>query len=281
MPFMNMQAIKDLVKRSFLGIVYRRRRNAKRKLELENHLASLNAVKPEKLSDTSFDIFTYHGEDGIIAYLLGHLRDVPPVFVDIGAGDCIIGNCSSLIVHDGWEGVFFDKDCRKLAVGKKFYKEELAKGVNLRFVEGEITPGNINELLLKTGIKKDIGLLSVDIDGNDYWIWKAVEVISPRIVVIESKVEFGLHDVIVPYGNHNHRSVDTMYSGASAKAFVKLAKRKGYRLAGANKQGYNLFFVREDEPIKSESTEVALSSESAVRSFYPESFFNEHKFVTE
>jgi hypothetical protein len=185
------------------------------------------------------------------------------------------------VVHYGWEGVFFDRDNRKLSVGKKFYKKEIANGTNLRFVGTEITPGNINELLLKAGIKKDIGLLSVDIDGNDYWIWKAIDVISPAVVVIESKVEFGLHDVIVPYGKQNHRSVDIMYNGASAVAFVKLAKKKGYKLAGANKQGYNLFFVKESADIKTESPEVALGDEEAVKSFYPASFFTQYEFITE
>jgi len=99
--------------------------------------------------------------------------------------------------------------------------------------------------------------------------------------VIESKVEFGFHYVIVPYGKQNHRAADLLYNGASAAAFEKLGKKKGYKLAGANKQGYNLFFVKESAGIKTESLAEALGDEGAIKSFYPDSFFKQHEFVTE
>jgi hypothetical protein len=96
--------------------------------------------------------------------------------------------------------------------------------------------------------------------------------------VIEAKVEFGQRDIIVPYGAANHHSVDKRYNGASVQALQKLAAKKGYKLAGANKQGYNLFFVRNDEHLPAVTTAQILNPPEIADSFYPEAFFGEHKF---
>lgn len=276
-----MQAIKHWIKKSFPGIIYREKFAASRKRELEANLEKLDATPPAKLSDASFDVFTYHGEDGIIAYLVLQLKNIPKLFIDIGAGDCLTGNCSNLIAHYGWSGVFIDMNEKKLSLGKEVYNKMSGPGLKLKFVHTEVTPETINDLLAAAGISGDIGLLSIDVDGNDYWIWKAIDIISPAIVVIESKVEYGRHDVIVPYGKNNHRSADHRYNGASAVAFEKLAKKKGYKLAGANKQGYNLFFVKESAIVKMESVADILSDDKVTKCFYPESFFKEHEFVIE
>ena len=274
-----MQLIKNWIKRSFTGLLYGGKKKAARKEELMSWLRQFENRPVSKLSDVSFDIFTYHGEDGIIAYLLQQLKDVPPVFVDAGAGNCIVGNCSTLAFHFNWKGVFIDKDAKQMATGKKFYGQSDGDGLN--FITEEITSKNINQLIGGTGVEGEIGLLSIDIDGNDYWIWKAIEIIRPRIVVTEAKVEFGHRDVIVPYSKNNHRSKDIRYNGASVEAFRKLAAEKGYKLVGANKQGYNLFFVREDESIAAVNSADVLDYPGTIRSFYPESFFKQHKFVTE
>lgn len=231
-----------------------------------------------KLADASFDIFTYHGEDGIVGYLLQQLKNVPPVFVDIGAGNCITGNCTLLAVHFNWKGAFIDKESKQLSIGKRFYRKTNS---SLKYINEEITPGNINQVITDAVVPGEIGLLSIDIDGNDYWIWKAITIIQPRIVVIEAKVEFGYQNVIVPYGANNHRSKDIKYNGGSVEAFRKLGIAKGYKLVGANQQGYNLFFVKQDENIPALATSEILNDSATIKSFYPESFFRGHKFVTE
>lgn len=274
-----MQLLKNWIKRNFANLLYGGKKKAARKDDLVNWLKQFENRSVPKLSDASFNIFTYHGEDGIIAYLLQQLKNVPPMFVDAGAGNCIVGNCSTLAVHFNWKGVFIDKDEKQIATGKKFYGKP--GGDRLSFITAEITPENINQLVGGAGIEGEIGLLSIDVDGNDYWIWKAIDVIQPRIVVIEAKVEFGRHDVIVPYGKDNHRSNDSRYNGASVEAFRKLGIQKGYKLVGANKQGYNLFFVKNNEPIAAVHTVDVLDDPGAINSFYPESFFKQHKFVTE
>lgn len=274
-----MRAIKNWIKKNFSYWVYLGKTKPVRKTELLSHVQRFSETPPSKLSDTSFNIFTYHGEDGIIAYLLGQLGDVPRQFVDIGAGDCVKSNCACLAFHFSWSGLFIDKNIDQLSMGRNFYKKKIEKGAAIRFLASEITAENVNEVIAKAGISNEVGLLSIDIDGNDYWIWKAIDAIRPRIVVIEAKVEFGHHNIVVPYGPENHHSADSRYNGASVGALVNLGKEKGYKLVGANVQGYNLFFVKNNEGLSSATLDNVLANPETVRSFYPESFFNEHKFV--
>lgn len=276
-----MQLIKQWIKRNFSGLIYHRQKNIARKHEMLKWLEQFGQKPVVALSEASFNIFTYHGEDGIIAYLLQKMSNVPKTFVDIGAGDCIKSNCAALAEHFGWSGVFIDKDEKQLGIGKSFYKNRLKQGAKINFVNAAATGKNVNDIISGSGMKEQIGLLSIDIDGNDYWIWKAIEVVKPRIVVIEAKVEFGYHDAIVPYGPHNHHAVHQMYNGASVEALKKLGETKGYKLVGANKQGYNLFFVRDDEILPAATIADVLSDKETVNSFYPDSFFAEHKFVME
>ncbi|MBL0308112.1 MAG: hypothetical protein IPQ25_19435 [Chitinophagaceae bacterium] len=275
-----MLSIKTWIKRNFSEWIYYRNKRPDRKSEMENWLNELCRRQISKLSDSSYNNFTYHGEDGILLYLLRQIKDVPNVFVDIGAGDCIKSNCANLAVHYGWDGVFIDKNDKQIAIGRRFYRTMIDRGRDIRFLEQMIIPENVNNLLENAGMGGEIGLLSIDVDGNDYWIWEAIKVIKPRIVVIEAKVEFGTRNVIVPYGDHNHYSVDKMYNGASVEAIRKLGKMKGYKMAGSNRQGYNLFFVRQEENITEESVDSVLSDPETIQSFYPESFYKKHNFIT-
>jgi len=278
-PSIYMPAIKNWIKKNFSSWVYRKKVNPFRKTELLDHVQQFSKTPSSRLSDASFDIFTYHGEDGIIAYLMEQLGNVPKQFVDIGAGDCVKSNCACLAFHLNWNGLFIDKNGDQLSIGRKFYKKKIEKGAAIRFLASEVSAENVNEIIAKAGISNEVGLLSIDIDGNDYWIWKALDIIQPCIVVIEAKVEFGHHNIVVPYGPENHHSADNRYNGASVEALVKLGKEKGYKLVGANVQGYNLFFVKNSEDLSSATSADVLTHPETVRSFYPESFFNEHKFV--
>jgi hypothetical protein len=268
--------LKQWIKRNFGQVLYHRALSANSRLQIQQHISGLQPVK--HLSDASYDIFTYHGEDGILQYLISKLNNVSPTFVDIGSGDCIKSNCASLAVHFNWEGFFVDMNPLQLEVGRLFYTKKVKKGAALTFIEAEVTADNINQLLQSNILNKKIGVLSIDIDGNDYWIWKAIDFIQPEIVVIEAKVEFGHKSLVVPYGKHNHHSVDSMYNGASVEAMRKLGEVKGYKLAGANKQGYNLFFIKQDQPLPAETTAMVLDEPGTIHSFYQDDFFAAHKF---
>ncbi len=106
---------------------------------------------------------------------------------------------------------------------------------------------NINEIILSNGFSGEVDVMSIDIDGNDYWIWRSLEVVSPCIVVIETHVEFGLRNLVVPYDkDYMYPGKHPDYHGASPVAMAALAKDKGYRLVGANRFGFNAFYIRND-----------------------------------
>jgi len=276
-----MQQIKYWIKKKFGSIIFHHLISDIKKKKILRWIDYINSVPLNKLSDSSFNIFTYHGEDGILLYILKHMKNVPTIFADIGSGDCIKSNCSMLAYHFGWQGVFIDKNKNQLEIGKSFYKRKIKKGLNIKFVNAEVTSENIADIMKINFMDSEIGLLSIDIDGNDYWIWKAIDKIRPRIVVIEAKVEFGYRDIIVPDSYQNHFSYNKRYNGASVKALKKLGEKKGYKLIGANKQGYNLFFVRKEENLETENIEMILSETDTLNSFYPDSFFPGYKFITE
>lgn len=274
-----MQNLKQWVKANFPGIVYGSRMGTRGRLLVENHTRSLMLNPPASISDAALDVFTTEGEDGIIQYVLSKMQQVPKFFVDIGSGDCIKSNCAFLALHSGWDGIFLDQDNRQLNVGRKFYNQKIQKGQTLRMIPGKITPGNINKILMQEQAPTETGLLSIDIDGNDYWVWKAITVIRPHIVVIEAKVEFGNRNLVVPAGDHNHHSIDPRFNGASVEALRLLGKEKGYKLIGANKPGYNLFFVQEECALQEVATSDVLGDPETKASFYPDSFFTSHTFA--
>ena len=272
-----MQALKQWIKKNFGSLVFRKQLENDRKIELDSFLSSTKNESLRKLSDASFNVFTYHGEDGIIGYLIRQAEIENKIFVDIGSGDCIKSNCACLAVHYDWQGLFIDSSQIQLSIGRNFYR----KNNKVRFKNIEVRPDNVNEVLKEAGVTGKIGLLSVDIDGNDYWIWKAIDIIQPEIVVIEAKIEYGSQDVIVPYGVNNHRSKNIQFNGASVKAFEKLGLKKGYKLAGSNREGYNLFFVKENLSIPAIAADELLDDPYIQQSFFPLEFFKQHEFVTE
>jgi hypothetical protein len=274
-----MQALKRFLKKYGSHLLYR---NSIKNRAFTKLNAKVSHATGQPLSTASGDIFTYHGEDGILLFILSHLPSVAPTFVDIGSGDCIKSNCAMLSVHRNWAGVFIDSNNQQLDIGRKFYQRLNKK--NLEFLNCYITPANVNQIIgrLKNP-ESEIGLLSIDIDGNDYWIWQAIDIFKPAIVVIEAKVEFGKRNIVVPYSEKNHHSVDQMYNGASVEALRNLGLQKGYTLIGANIYGYNLFFVPSHlvkHPLQAATTESVLQFPATQRSFYDESFFQKNQFIT-
>ncbi len=272
-----MHALKKLVKKYCSLFIYKRQIAPLAYLHLKQKVQAANG-KP--LSNASANIFTYHGEDGIIEFIFQHLPERQKIFIDIGAGDCIKSNCAVLALHRKWTGVFIDADDSMLNIGRRFY-QKLGRG-KLQFINGFVTAENINKIIAGAGVNGAIDLLSIDIDGNDYWIWKAVDVVQPAVVVIESKVEFGDRDIVVPYTKKNHHSFDAMYNGASVEALRKLGLQKGYTLIGANVQGYNLFFIQTQKlmpPFVAAQTADLLRHPETANSFYGEQFFQLNQFT--
>jgi hypothetical protein len=161
-------------------------------------------------------------------------------------------NTANLIINHGWNGLLFDGDPESVRKGNAFYQSNKATFIDPPiFVCSWIKRDTVNDLVEKNGFKGEIDLLSLDLDGVDYWIWKALEIITPRVVVLEYQDIIGPEkSLTVPYADdfnaYAHPTTRDMpnFCGASLPAFVKLARQKGYRLVGCNRSGFNAFFIR-------------------------------------
>ena len=209
-------------------------------------------------------------EDGVILWLIASLNIERGIFIDIGSNDCINSNCANLVFNFNWQGTFIDGNKKLLDIGERNYNLfGKTKRLTLRFVESFLTPQNINDVLDKNELSKEIDFMSVDIDGNDYAVWQALNIVQPKIVLIENKVEYGKHDIVIP--------ADTSFSpdewGASPLSMTKLAEQKGYTLVAANSKGFNTFYLRNDlvntviPPLK---IEILLDQPSIKNDFYNE-----------
>lgn len=199
------------------------------------------------LSDAEFKVFSQWGEDGIIEWLVSRLPGIPQSFVEFGVEDYTEANTRFLLSHRNWRGVVLDGSAENVT---RVLSRPNGWRNDLTAISAFITCENINELIGGAGFTGDIGLLSVDIDGNDYWVWSAITVVNPWVVIVEYNSILGdLKALSIPYNPEfvrleAHHS--GLYYGASAPAFEQLAARRGYVCLGSNKAGNNLFFIRRD-----------------------------------
>jgi hypothetical protein len=203
------------------------------------------------LWDVGFREYSQNEEDGILLYIFALLGMETRSFVEICAGDGIECNTTNLIVHHGWTGLLVDGNPANIHKAKQFYSHIAQTLVwPPKIAQKWVTAGNINELIQEHGLSGNIDLLSIDVDGVDYWLWKAVDIISPRVVVIEINNRLGPEKrLTVPYRDDFQTEVTAAgseYGGASISALISLGKEKGYRFVGTNKICTNGFFVRND-----------------------------------
>jgi hypothetical protein len=222
------------------------------------------------LKDTGFRVFSQQEEDGLLLFVFAAIGISNKTFVDIGADDGINSNCANLAINFGWNGLFIDADKSAINRGKHFYKRYPGPcAYPPKFICSKVT--RENEIIQGAGLNGEIDLLSIDIDGNDYWIWETLEIVKPRVVIIEAHVEFGYNNIVVPYDpNYFYPGKHPLYHGASPVAMNNLAKRKGYRLVGANSYGYNMIFVRNEAGavlLPEVTVESTLQHPSATESF--------------
>lgn len=209
---------------------------------------SLETNHLPELKETGFKVFSQFEEDGLLLYLFSIIGMDNKVFIEIGSDDGINSNSANLFFHFGWRGLFIDGNKRSINRGKYFFNRFPHKWQHKpSFVNQLVNRENINSTIRDAGYQGEIGLLSIDIDGNDYWIWDALDIVNPRVVIIETHNVFGLNNIVVPYNaNYTYPGLHPQYHGASPVAMTKLANKKGYRLVGANGLGFNFIFVRND-----------------------------------
>jgi hypothetical protein len=202
---------------------------------------------PAVFRDVEFKVFSQFNEDGIVQYLLRQVPVPSRRFVEFGVENYEEAVTRFLLMNDNWTGLVFDGDPENIAYLKRthhYWGNDLKAGAEF------VTRENINDLLTRYGMTGDIGLLVVDIDGNDYWVWEAIDAVNPAIVCCEYNWRFGPEaSVTVPYDPAFTRQAAhpaMIYFGASLTALCRLAARKGYDFVGCESHGVNAFFVRAD-----------------------------------
>ena len=199
------------------------------------------------LREAEFRVFSQFGEDGIIQYLVSRVAIEHDVFVEFGVEDYSESNTRFLLVNDNWRGLILDGGTSHIGF---LHRAGLDWRHQIDARSAFVDRDNCNDLIGQAGIEGDIGLLSIDIDGNDLWVLEAIEVVSPRILVVEYNSTFGPRAAVtVPYHerfvrSQAHRS--RLYWGASLAAVARVADTKGYALVAGNSAGNNAFFVRRD-----------------------------------
>lgn len=196
----------------------------------------------EALFHHEFKVSSQTGEDGIIDYIFKQIGTTNKTFIEIGVEDGRECNTANLSRNFGWKGVLVEADPLYAAQAQEYYA-----GRPVHVVPSFVTRENVNEIIKKTGIRGSIDLLSIDIDGNDYWIWDAVNVVQPRVVVVEYNSILGKEPLTVKYDPRFERlkaHASGFYYGTSLAALEKLARSKGYILVGCCSSGFNAFFVR-------------------------------------
>jgi hypothetical protein len=229
----------------------------------------LAAGPAKSLADAEFRVFSQWGEDGIVQYLLSRIDVGRKVFVEFGVQNYLESSTRFLLVNNNWSGLVIDGGDEYI---QYIRNDPIYWQYNLKSECAFITKDNINALIAKNGISGEIGLLSVDIDGNDYWVWEAIDVVQPVLTVVEYNARFGPEaSVSIPYSPDFVRSrahPSMLYFGASLQALCHLGRRKGYAFVGCNTAGNNAFFVRKDR-LPADMRELS-ASEGFVRNQFRE-----------
>lgn len=246
--------------------------------------------------------YSHQGEDGILQEIFRRLGIEEGSYVEFGATDGISASNTFGLLLKNWTGVYIEGDTKYFQILKENIQQNSFKGIKnasglnipfspevFRILEDNIVkkkrvqcieaflslePGStLEDALSQTNLPRDFDLISIDIDGNDYWIWQSLQNYQPKVVVIEYNCSFHPHESkTIPY-NAQHHADGTMHFGASAGALYQLAKQKGYTLV-ANTYS-NLFFIRNDYvPGRFEALDISRVKKTGIRNLTQKAFLD-------
>ena len=219
-------------------------------------MSKTNTIKNEfNINNFEKKIYSQNGEDGILEYIFSVIGTTNKFFVEFGVGDGLECNTRHLKENKEWNGLMMDAGLMislgwtslKYVSKKIFEKNQKTKPIKkipLDIKKETITVENIEKLFLKYSVPKYFDLLSIDIDSNDYWVWKAIKNYEPRVIVIEYNSTIHVEESKVIEYNPKAKWDCTNYFGASLLALTKLGESKGYRLIGCDSNGINAFFCK-------------------------------------
>lgn len=198
----------------------------------------------KKLNNYEYQIFSQGGEDGIITKIFKRIGQTNKYFVEIGVGG--LESISTFLLLDSWSGLWLESNPKGVELFQNKFNKIINQG-RLAIKEAFVTQENIQTFFKENQVPNEFDLLSIDIDGNDYWVWQAISSnYSPRVVVIEYNAALGPSLEWIMKYNPKHHWDKTAYVGASLKSLELLGAKNGYCLVGCNLAGINAFFVRQD-----------------------------------
>ncbi|MEQ9298907.1 MAG: hypothetical protein RIF33_10100 [Cyclobacteriaceae bacterium] len=219
------------------------------KILTANLLSANNLLNQSKINEdiklAEFKVFSQWGDDGIIQYLVDYLQIKHKTFIEFGVENYKESNTRFLLINNYWKGLIYDGSQRNI---NEIMRDEIYWKYDLAAESQFITKENINDHIEDSGFKGEIGILSIDIDGNDYWVWKEIDIVDPIIVIVEYNPVFGLDKAItVPYDPEFNRTKahhSNLYFGASLRALCMLAEDKGYSFLGCTRSGNNAYYIK-------------------------------------
>jgi hypothetical protein len=215
--------------------------------QLQEHrrglLETARNADDRRLLKYGYRVYSQADEDGILHEIFRRVGEGGKTFVELGAGSGLENNTLFLLIQ-GWRGVWIEGSERRVAAAKKHLGDAISEK-RLQVVQQFLTAPKIDETLRKLA-PPEVDLLSIDLDGNDYYVLEAIRCVRPRVIVAEYNAKFPPDVRWVMEYNEAHRWDSTDYFGSSLKALEELLSGRGYALAGCNLLGSNAFFVRAD-----------------------------------
>jgi hypothetical protein len=213
-------------------------------LAVQHIMSEARSLEPSRLIRSGFQSYSGYDDDGAIREVFQRIGAETRYFVEIGARPGTCANTTCLLI-DGWRGVWLDSNVPGIEAMRQQFLDFVSSG-DLSIAAEMLTAENVEQTLANLGVPAEIDLLSIDIDGNDYHVVKAIQRVRPRVFVVEYNAKHRPQTLWVMKYNAAHRYDGTDYFGASLKSFELLMRSKGYPLVGCNMGGTNAFFVRED-----------------------------------
>jgi len=213
--------------------------------QLFDDLRSLSLEQdPRHLLPSGYRTYSQNDEDGIIREIFNRIGTTNRTFVEFGIGTGLENNTLALL-FEGWKGLWIDASEESIRNIRAGLPATIGDGT-LQLIGSRVDAENINDLISSAMDQEEIDLLSIDIDGNDIHVFKAIQWIRPRVVVIEYNALFRPPALFcLDYeAEHSWRRDDCMAS--SLKLLEIEFAEKGYSLVGCNATGANAFFVRND-----------------------------------
>jgi hypothetical protein len=203
----------------------------------------MRAVSPQPPIDfdaLSKGLYSQGAEEGMLERIFELVPPRRKLCVEFGASDGLRNSNTALLLRErGWSGLLIEASDYRFAK----LRENYGSAANVRIVQASVQPENIERLFADADVSKDLDLLSIDIDGNDYWVWRALETWRPQVVVVEYNPYYEPPQRWVMKYAADHAWDGTTYYGASLESLYWLGKQKGYELVCCDRQGNNAFFV--------------------------------------